>query len=313
MKSDQVHIGIDVSKDVLDISPCHGVPLQCSNSQRGIRSLIKKIQKQTFRPVVCCEASGGYERLLVRQLADAGIHVARVNAKQVRDFARSQGILAKTESIDAHVLARFSEVNKPRPFVPSTAWRDALGVLLSRRAELIDLRTQEKNRLSLAPAPIAANSIRSLIKHLDKLMAKVEEQIEQLLEDHRELRETCDRLLKIKGVGQLSALNLIAFLPELGALSDNEAAALVGVAPFNHDSGKMRGRRSIRGGRSNVRTAMYMAATSASQHNVILRRFYQRMREKGKPHKVAITAVIRKLVCLANRLMADPSFQLLMA
>lgn len=309
MNTEEVHIGIDVSKDNLDISPCKGLPYRCANSRRAIGSLIRKLARLEATPVVCCEASGGYESLLVRMLLEAGITVARANAARVRSFARSRGLLAKTDPIDAATLAEFSRVNKPRPATPPPPWLELLAGLLTRRTELVDMRTQERNRLAIVSEPVLEKSIRAHIRHIEKLVTEIEARIDELLGEYPELRELSERLLAVKGIGKLSALSLLAFVPELGTVTGNQAAALVGVAPYNCDSGKMKGKRAIRGGRAKVRRAMYMAAQSARQHNAIIRDFYNHLMEKGKPHKVAIVAVIRKLVHLANRLLEDPDFQ----
>ncbi len=258
--------------------------------------------------VVCCEATGGYEALLVRLLMEEGIAVALVNPKRVRDFAKSKGILAKTDKLDAGVLRAFSEQNKPICMEALSAELMELRALLLRREQLVASLNSEKQRLDPKPPQVVMQSIKAHIRVLQRHLDKLEQAIQQLVAIQEDLGERVAGYLRVNSIGMQSALYLTAFMPELGRVSDNQAAALAGLAPFNVDSGMFRGRRTTRGGRPRVRKVLYMAAVCARTHNPILAAFYQRLIEKGKPPKVALTAVMRKLVTLANRIAADPTF-----
>lgn len=309
MNRTEVYIGIDVSKDWLQVDKFDSRPSEVANNVRAIRALVKRLQGYG-EPAICCEATGGYERLLVTELLRAGIEVAVANPKRVRDFARSKGILAKTDKIDAHVLSEFGRQNRPRTRGAEPEWLTPLRQLLVRRDELMAMSKQEKNRLSPAPSAQVVRFIKEHIRLLDKCMATVTQKIDQLVKSEADLSERIQRFTQVKAMGPQSALYLCAFVPELGRISNNEAAALVGVAPYNSDSGNMKGRRSTQGGRARVRKVLYMASVSASRSNPILSAYYQQLVRRGKPPKVALVAVMRKLVCLANRICAKPQFQL---
>lgn len=306
MKLNEVYIGVDVSKATLQID---GWPSPIANTPAGIRSLIRRMKKRRGDLIVCCEATGGYERQMVEELVVHGIPVAVVNPRQVRDFARSKGILAKTDSIDAHVLTLFGQQNHPKTRAPNPAWIKELRALLIRRDELIQMRKQEKCRLDPKPPTQIARLLVAHIRHLDHQIDILDTRIKELVHAQADLTERVERLTQVKAVGLVSALHLIAFVPELGQITDNQAASLTGVAPFNRDSGLMKGKRSTQGGRARVRKVLYMAAVCASRTNPILSRFYTHLIEQGKAPKVALTAIMRKLVILANRLFADPCFQ----
>jgi transposase len=308
MNSSSVYVGVDVSKALLQVDPFDNAAPEVPNTTRCIRALVRRLLAHG-NVIVCCEATGGYQNLLVAELLAAEIKVAVVNPKQVRDFARSKGILAKTDKIDAHVLTLFGQQNHPIPVRPRPDWAERLQALLVRRNELVDMRREERSRLDPKPTTEVQSLIKSHLRVLDKYIAVIETKIHQMIKDHEDLRVQVNRLTQVKSLGMMSALNLITFVPQLGHITDNQAAALVGVAPYNNDSGKMKGKRTTRGGRSRVRKVLYMAALSAKAHNPVLREFYNRLIIKGKPKKVALTAVMRKLVVLANRLYADPCFQ----
>lgn len=308
MSNSKVYIGVDVAKASLEIDAFDHRRTDLPNTTQGIRSLIKRLQAHG-EVMVCCEATGGYETLLVSELLNAKIAVAVVNPKQVRDFARSKGILAKTDKMDAKVLSDFGEQNHPTPVRPQPDWIHQLRGLLIRRDELMTMRKKEKSRLDPKPSAEVGRLLRAHLRVLDRYIAAIDDRLKQMIHTHEDLSRQVSRMTQVKSLGRASALNLIAFVPELGQVTDNEASALVGVAPYNRDSGKMKGRRTIQGGRARVRKVLYMAAVSASRSNPILSNFYTRLINKGKPPKVALTAVMRKLVVLANRLSADPCFQ----
>lgn len=310
MNHTAVYMGVDVSKDFLDIAPADARSARIENTKPGIRRLIKRIQKMPEKVVVCCEASGGCEELLCEMLYAAGIAIARVNPRCVRDFARSRQILAKTDQIDAKVLALFAELNPLRFYQPPPQWQVELKALLSRRAVLVRTRAEEKVRVRTAEAKIEKPSINEHIAFLDRQIEKIDKRLKALYDETPGLHTSCGRLEKVVGIGRLSALTLNGMMTELGELTDKQAAALAGVAPYNCDSGMHRGKRHIHGGRPVIRSALYMCAVSAIRTNPILREFYARYVARGKPPKVALTAVMRKLICLANHLLADPDFQL---
>jgi transposase len=259
---------------------------------------------------VVCEPSGGYERPLLEGLWKAGIAVSMVNAARVRSFARAQGYLAKTDQIDAVVLREFGERLTPPTVAAPSPQRRRLGALVERREQLVNLISMEEQRLDQTDEKVVRKMSQKLIKQLHDQVTQLDEMIANLIEEYDDLRGQSERMQQVKGVGRVTAATLLAELPELGRLSRNEIAALAGLAPFNHDSGKHRGRRSIRGGRVKVRRVLYMAASVAARFNPILTAFYQRLVKAGKPKKVARTAVMRKLIVLLNQMLKNPEFTL---
>lgn len=310
MNTYNVYIGVDVAKDGLELSSFDGKTKSLANSLVGVRRFALRCHALKQSVLVCCEATGGYEKLLVKQCHAEQIPVAVLNARQVRDFAKSKGILAKTDPIDAQVIADFALANQPKATEPLPDWKEELKALLIRRDELLGMITQDENRLDPAPPKSIIKMIRQHVKQMKHQVKNIEEQIEMLKKNTPALKEDFDRLTQVKGLGSLTALTLTAFVPELGRINAKEASALVGLAPYNQDSGTYRGKRRIAGGRSRVRKVLYMAALSASRHNPTLKAFYQRLIANGKPHKVALTAVMRKLIVLANRLLEEPEFQI---
>lgn len=310
MNSSHVYIGVDVSKASLQIDPFdHQAPI-IPNTSQGLRSLIRRIQADSRALGICCEATGGYERRLITLLTQAGIPVALLHPRRVRKFAESKGVLAKTDAIDARILTWFARENPPRPVLAPTPWSQDLRALLIRRNELVDIRTQEKSRLDPEPMAAIQKLIRAHLEGLDQHINRIEAQLKEMVREHTDLDQLVTRIIRVKSLGLITVLSMIAFVPELGHITDNQAAALVGVAPYNNDSGLHKKKRIIKGGRPRVRRVLYMAAVSASRSNPILRAFYQRLIQQGKPPKVALTALMRKLVVLVNRLVADPEFQL---
>lgn len=303
-----VYIGIDVAKHTLEIAPFDKGGNSISNTPKDIRALFRRISRLSLPAVLCCEATGGYEKTLVSLALAADHPVAILNPKQVRDYARSKGILAKTDRIDAQVIADFAAQNRPQPMEAPSPSQAALRSLVTRRSSLVDMRKDELNRLDPEPDPETKKSIKRHLRWIDKEIAAIESKIRTLINEHPDLKAASKRLQQVKGIGPNTTQVLLANVPELGRLEDRKVVALVGLAPFNNDSGNWKGRRSIRGGRSQVRKVLYMAAVTALTHNPILKAFYKRLIAKGKPPKVAIVAVMRKLLTLANRIIADPEF-----
>jgi transposase len=297
------YVGIDVSKDALDValSP-ESKPFRVDNNRSGIQKLLAKLPT----PGTCLitlEGSGGYERLVIAELLDRGHHVALVNPRQVRDFARGMGILAKTDALDATVLALFGQVANPRCLEKPTGPQVELQQLVERRRQLIDLRTAELNRLHQASSKVTKRSIQAVLRVLEKQIDDLEAEIANLVDKHEDWKQKAEIITSVPGVGPVTAMVILADLPELGQLSREAIAALVGLAPFNHDSGKLQGQRAIWGGRADVRTTLYMAALSGIGCNQTLKSFYKRLSDAGKPFKKAITACMRKLLVILNTML----------
>lgn len=281
MNTHESFVGIDVSKDWLDIAWLTGQTLRVEHSDEAIAGLIERLLEQPPTLIVL-EATGGLETALASALAAQGLAVAVVNPRQVRDYARACGRLAKTDRVDALILAAFASAIRPqaRP-LPDEETR-ALGDLLARRRQLIDMRVQEKLRLERASA-MQRDSLREHITWLDERIVRIDTELTHALRTSPVWREKDDLLQAIPGVGKITRATLLALLPELGSLNGKEIAALAGVAPFNRDSGKHQGERIVWGGRSQVRRVLYMAAVSAARCNPVIREFYQRLRSQGKP------------------------------
>jgi transposase len=291
-------VGVDVSKAALDVAGLAETPEQCANEPQAIESLIKRLQKAGATLVVM-EASGGYETPAASAMIAAGLRVAVVNPRQVRDFARATGRWAKTDRIDAAVLVEFGCAIDPQiTLLPDEQSRE-LQALLVRRTQLIGMRVQESNRLGLSQGGMR-KQIKAHIAWLDEAIAQLNIDITARLRSSPAWRAKDDLYQSFKGIGPLSSGTLMVMLPELGQLDRRQISALVGVAPFNHDSGTLRGRRRTWGGRAPVRCMLYMAAISAIRFNPVIRRFYQQLTQRGKPHKVAVVACMRKIVCILN-------------
>lgn len=308
MHTSEIHIGVDISKHTLELSPFDKGKPSVPNTRAGVRSLIKRIQKFDLKPILCCEATGGYEKLLVSACHDQDIPIAVVNARQVRDYAKSKGILAKTDAIDAAVLAGYAQQNQPRFTPKSEPWRIKLKALHKRREELKRMMTQERNRLENLEDAWVAAAIRKHLRSLNTQVKNVDDALRELVKDEPELREFCDRFMKVKGIGMIAASAFVAYLPEMGRVTDNELVALAGLAPHCQDSGNWKGQRHISGGRAAIRNILYMPALNAKSSNPVFKEFYDRLTAKGKPPKVALTAVMRKMICLGNRIASDPEF-----
>lgn len=294
-----VFIGIDVSKAHLDIAVRpSGERWQVDNNSEGIAGLVERIRN--LQPtLIVLEATGKLETAVTAALAAAGLAVAVINPRQARDFAKSVGRLAKTDKIDAAMLAWFAEAIRPAVRKIADEQTQQLQAVLVRRRQVIDILVGEKNRLPLTHASMRTH-VKDHIVFLEAELEQLDQDLHDQLRNSPVWREKEDLLRSVKGVGPVTATTLLAELPELGQLNRKKIAALVGVAPFNCDSGKMRGKRAIWGGRACVRHALYMAALSASQHNPILRDFYQRLVKAGKQRKVALVACMRKLLTILN-------------
>jgi transposase len=304
------YAGVDISKDSLDVAIAGQPARRCHNDAAGIAALVQELGQLPLAVHVICEPSGGYERALLAALWEAGIAVSLVNALRVRAFAQARGLQAKTDRIDAAILREFGETLQP-PVVPAPApERERLADLVQRREQLVALVATEEQRLTQARHAKVRKLSTRLIQELKKQVRTLEALIAAEIDNDDTLRGQSARLQQVTGVGKVTASTLLAELPELGKVSGNQIGALVGVAPFNHDSGQYRGRRMIRGGRAQVRRVLYMAATVAARFNPILKVFYDRLVAAGKPKKVALTAVMRKLVVLLNHLLKRPNFVL---
>jgi transposase len=296
------YVGIDVAKAQLDVAvrPT-GIQWVATNDEEGISALVARLQ--TLQPtLVVLEATGGREVPVTVALVAAGLPVAVVNPRQVRDFARAIGQLAKTDALDAQVLARFAEVVRPTPRPVPDAQAQELSALLARRRQLVAMLTAERQRLDTA-LPAVRRHIQRHITWLAQELADVDRTLRDLVRASSVWREQENLLRGVPGIGPTTAFTLLAELPELGRLSRKEIAALVGVAPLNCESGTLRGRRVVWGGRARVRTALYMAALVATRHNPVIRAFYQRLCATGKPKKVALVACMHKLLLILNAIL----------
>lgn len=302
--SARVFVGIDVSKDGLDVAVVPGGETRhFANCTDGIAAMVQWVRAVQPHGIVM-EATGGYELPAALALATAQLPVAVVNPRQVRDFAKATGQLAKTDRIDAGTLARFGEAVKPVPRpLPDAAARE-LSDLIARRSQVVGMLTAEKNRLSRASGRVAKN-IRSHIAWLEKELAKLDKELEDSLRSNHVWHETVTLLRSVPGIGTTTAITLLAELPELGRLNRRQIAALAGVAPFCRDSGTLRGTRKVWGGRAQVRRALYMAALVGTRHNDAIRPFYQRLLLNGKKKKQALTACMRKLLVALNAILRD--------
>jgi transposase len=304
------YVGMDVAKETLEIAlGPQAKSFSISNDRVGMAKLLPQLPAPGTC-VIVLEASGGYERTPIAELLQAGHLVALANPRQVRDFAKGVGILAKTDPLDARVLARFGEVVQPRCLEVPQGPLGELQQLVERRRQLIELRTAETNRLEQASSKPTRQSILAILKILEKQVKGIEDQIDKLIRQHDDWQRKVDLMTSVPGVGHTTAATLLADLPELGQLNRQEIAALAGLAPFNHDSGKLQGTRSIWGGRASVRNALYMAALSGKRSNERLRRFAQRLAQSSpdrspKKAKVILTACMRKLLVILNTMLKN--------
>ncbi len=296
---DAGYVGIDVSKRTLDYA-CHGRAdtRKVDNTGPGIAELVREL-RDLGPALIVIEATGGLEVPVTSALAAADLPVVVVNARQVRDFARATGTLAKTDKIDARIIAWFADAVRPqvRPLKDQQT-RD-LAALLSRRSQILGMLNAENNRLLSAPAHLRKD-LKEHIRWLERRLKKLDVDLDILIRDTPVWRDKDQLLQSVPGVGPVLSRSLLANLPELGILNRRELAALVGLAPFNRDSGQHRGHRSIWGGRAHLRSVLYMATLAATRFNPVIRQFYQRLTAAGKKHKVAATACMRKLLTILN-------------
>lgn len=303
------YVGIDVSKATLDVAILpereHFV---VSNDEAGRDELLGKLAQVSGALLVVLEASGGFERPVVAALAgsSAGITPFVVNPRQARDFAKATGKLAKTDALDAFVLAHFAQAIRPVPRpIPDEEARE-FQEILTRRRQIVRMITAEKNRLGASTSKAVRGRIEAHIKWLEKELSRTDRDLDEAIEKSPTFRENEDLLRSVPGVGPVFLCRtLLAELPELGSLSPRELSALVGVAPLNRDSGTLRGRRTVWGGRARVREALYMGALIASRFNPAIKEFYERLVASGKPKKVALVACMRKLLTILNAVMRE--------
>lgn len=298
-------IGIDVSRDFLDVGEYPAsTTSRVEYNTDGIAVLVQKFKLRTPK-IIVLEATGGIEKLIVAELTVAGLPVVIINPRQIRDFAKGIGRLAKTDAIDALVLAQFGEnVKPPLRTLPDANARE-LQEILSRRRQLVGIRTAELNRRQQARSARVKMSLEAVLTLIEQQLKDLDVELDQRLRDSPLWKETHELLLSTPGIGPQTARTLIAELPELGKLSRQKVGTLVGVAPINHDSGKMRGQRTIMGGRATVRSALYMATLSAVRFNPAIKAFYQRLILKGKKKKLALVAAMHKLLTILNTLIRN--------
>jgi transposase len=306
MNSD-TYVGVDVSKSSLDLNvlPANQ-SLQFSNDDKGVTQLAKFLCK-TGPTLIVFESTGGLEMLAVSSLVEHQLPVVIINPRQIRDFAKATGRLAKTDAIDAATIARFARDIRPeiRPFKDEQT--QALAALNKRRRQIVDMLVAEKNRLHTALKP-NRKSIEDHISWLKKALSDINNDIDQMIKQSPSWCKNDKILQSFKGVGPVTSATLLCALPELGSLDRKKIAALVGVAPLNCDSGKYRGRRRIMGGRAEVRHSLYMAAVSALRYNPAIKSFYDRLIDAGKPPKLALTACMRKILVTLNAMMKNRSY-----
>jgi transposase len=303
-KAEEIFVGIDVSKRQLDMAIWGQEDVwQYGNNESGILEVVRRLEDQAPKLVVL-EATGGWEMNLVSELAFAKLPVVVVNPARVRNFARAAGLLAKTDKLDAGLLAWFAESIRPEVRPLRSEQQAHLSALVTRRRQVVDMLTVEKNRRSTTHGMLAQR----LEEHIEWLHVELDslnKEIRRVIKANPDWKEKDALLLSVKGVGPVTSSTLLAELPELGTLNRQKIAALVGVAPFNKDSGRKRGKRRIFGGRAGVRRVLYMAALVAAKTNPIIRAFYERLLERGKLKKVALVACMRRLLVIMNAMIRD--------
>lgn len=307
-KADPDYVGLDIAKDQLDYCINDTTEGTIPNTPEARGAFIGQLQLLRAARVVC-EASGGYEKIVVAELLGAGLEVCVVPPGRVRAFAYAEGLLAKTDQIDARLLRRYGQKMVLRLAVPTDPAAATLRELIEHRRHLTVQLSEADARLALA-GPTLRRLLQQQKTFLQKQIAAVDAMIREHIDHDPDLRSKSERLQQIKGVGPVLSATILAYVPELGKIEAAQLSALIGVAPYPRDSGTMYAPRHVRGGRSQVRHVLYMAAVSASRSNPILAAFYQRLLANGKPAKVCLVAVMRKMVCLMNRLVQDPDFVL---
>lgn len=301
---DKIYAGIDVSKATLDVAVTSQKEIKTfSNGEDGIKQIVSYLRKR--RPILTVmEATGGLERLLAASLVEATIPVVVVNPRQVRDYAKAKGKLAKTDSIDAHILAEFGHDIHPEVRALSDKQTEAIKAVLVRRQQIKDMITMENNRLWPADIKVIP-SIQEHLNWLKQELKRIDQDLEDKIQKSSLWKEKDNLLQSVPGVGPILSITLLGDLPELGSLTGKQIAALAGVAPFNRDSGQYRGKRMIKGGRRGIRPALYMATLVATRFNPIIKAYYIHLIEKGKAKKVALVACMRKLLIILNAIVRD--------
>jgi transposase len=302
-RTEQIVVGIDVAKDTLEVATSAPERWSCSNDPRGQRELCERL-RAAHAGLIVLEATGGYESALAATLAQANLPLVVVNPRQVRQFARALGQLAKTDLIDAEVLVQFAQQVAPEPRPLPDEQTRLLDALLTRRQQVLEMIQRERNRLELAVGPVRTD-IRETIAFLVKRLKRTDRELDEQLRQSPVWREKEQLLRAIPGVGRQMLLTVLATLPELGRIPHKQLAALVGVAPYNCDSGTLRGHRHCWGGRAQTRRVLYMATLSAARCNPQIRPFYERLLAKGKPKKVALTACMHKLLLIMHAMVRD--------
>lgn len=295
-------VGIDVSKSRLDVSAA-GEYWSTPNDIDGMGKLIDRL-KPLSPSLVVVESTGGLERGVLAELSAAGIPIALVNPGRVREFAKSIGLLGKTDKIDAGLLVRFGEATQPKPTRLPSNDEQKLSAWMTRRHQVVEMLTMEKNHLASAHPAVLA-SVKTIMDALQEELDDLNREIDEFIDQHPAFKQKKEILRSAPGIGQVTAAILLADLPELGTVDRKKVASLVGVAPFNNDSGRHRGKRRVKGGRPSVRTVLYMATLSATRYNPVIRSFYQHLLAVGKEKKVAIVACMRKLLTFLNAMIRD--------
>ena len=292
--SDRTIVAIDIAKENLQ-GLIESSPFTLPNDLRGFSRLCQRISGCIKKPLVVCESTGGYERALLAFLHSRGIDVALVNPARIRAFAKSEGIKAKTDPIDTEMIMRFATSKNLRILPVPDKRRQKLSAWLDRRKQLSDEVARERNRLQKAPSCIQA-SIEQMIRFIEEQINEIDQRLNDLIEADPQLKHQREVITSIKGVGDITAWHVLAELPEIKDITRNQLVALVGLAPFNRDSGKKNGKRYIQGGRAKIRKCLFMATTSAARFNPVIAPYVKKLKERGKPHKCAIVAGMRKLL-----------------
>lgn len=301
MNTNAIYVGVDVSKEWLDVASSDGQYYRVANDESGHAELVRRCEAQVPQ-LVLMEATGGLERALAAALSAAGVALRIINARHIRHFAKATGLLAKTDKLDAQALVRFAQAIKPEARALTSEPIQALQALIMRRRQILEMLVMEQNRLRLAHRGVR-KEIEGSIRFLEKRLKGVDDDIDGQLRESGAWREKVELLESVPGVGRVISMSLISSLPELGSLNRRQICALTGVAPFNHDSGRFRGQRRIRGGRALPRSALYMAALVGIRHNGRIQALYRRLKAAGKPSKVALVACMRKLLVILNTML----------
>ena len=309
MTENNSYIAVDIAKDSLQVqAPDYACALPYD--QTGLKKLYGIIGKQTSGTILVCEATGGYERKLISFLRENDLPVALLNPARVRDFARSEGLKAKTDPLDAKMLQRYAKQRQPEPMPPSCPDREDLAALMDRRSQLTEMLAREKCRLQNTES-ILEPEIERMIALIEKELMALEKRIKEKVQTNDQLKAQVRIIQSVDGVGPVTAWSICAYLSEITQVNRAQLAALAGLAPYNQDSGKMKGKRRIQGGRQKVRDPLYMAATCAAVHNEHIKKYVDRLRfEKGRPYKCAITAAMRKMLIHIQSLLKNHQKQL---